>query len=65
MHIVGSLNFLENPGLIAGALYYALPPVIAIFPQQCSVPSSRLEERFHRYKDSTGKPSILYFSKGL
>ena len=43
-----------------------VPPALAVFPQQDSLPVGKLEPQFQGLKDKEGKPiETLYFNKGL
>jgi len=57
---------LTNLGVIVGTLFAALPLAIALFPQQSSVPVTKLEPRYHNLRGKDGKLiSTAYYNKGL
>ncbi|KJE93917.1 sideroflexin-5, variant [Capsaspora owczarzaki ATCC 30864] len=53
-------------GVIAGAIWGALPLAIATFPQVMPVETSKLETRFHQMRTPKGDPiTTLYYNKGV
>lgn len=52
--------------LVAGSISFALPPCIALFPQQMAISTSRLEPEFQNRIDRDGKPvDHVVCNKGL
>ncbi|CAN6607386.1 sideroflexin Fsf1p [Trichomonascus vanleenenianus] len=57
---------LANLGLITVTSFAALPFALAIFPQKQHIDVSKLEDRFHGLKDSTGNEiKEVYFNRGI
>eukprot|EP00158_Paraphelidium_tribonemae_P008110 Partr_v1_DN28477_c4_g1_i5_m41139 putative Mitochondrial cation transporter len=55
-----------NVALITGALFYALPAAIAMFPQRGLIAAHKLEPQFGNLKNSDGSPVKQFtFNKGL
>eukprot|EP00457_Paulinella_chromatophora_P009022 gb/GEZN01009073.1/.p1 GENE.gb/GEZN01009073.1/~~gb/GEZN01009073.1/.p1 ORF type:complete len:335 (+),score=18.10 gb/GEZN01009073.1/:53-1057(+) len=52
--------------IITACLSGALPLSIALFPQTCDVPVTKLEPKFQNLRDEAGHPvQTLYFNRGL
>jgi len=53
-------------GIIASTFYFALPPAIALFPQEMTLPVSSLEAHFQGLTDGSGEPVLeVLCNKGL